>query len=98
MVPPLLRVVDDTTTNGLGRFRHPAEQRERPGLVEIFVEVAAFRALYAGGAAALAGTALEQADGVRHSPFELLEAALGHDDPSRMAVEDAHSLRSRVPV
>src|SRR5579864_9661241 len=96
IVPP--RVAVDCTTNGLARFRHSAQEREGPGLVEVLVQVAAFRALDAGRAAALARAALQQADGVRDPALELLEAALGDADSAGVAVVDEHRRASGVLV
>src|SRR6266540_5845066 len=84
------------TTNWLARFRHPGEQRRRAVLVEVLVEVAAFRALYAGGAAVLAWAALEHPHGVGDPALELLEAALGDADAAGMAVVDEHGGGARV--
>ena len=66
----------------LRRGQHPVEQRQRAGLVERLVQVAALRTLDARRAAALAGAALEQPNGVGDPALELGEAALGDADPA----------------
>src|SRR5881397_1640268 len=96
MSPPSF--VDDCTTNELPRIRHPRQKCEGSGLVEELVEVAALRALDAGRAAALAGTALEQRDRVGHPALELGEAALGDPDAAGVAVVDEDGRRSGVEV
>src|SRR5207253_3955052 len=64
------------------------QERERAGLVEELVEVAALRALDARRAAALARAALEQPHRVGHPAVELLEAARGDADAAGVAVVD----------
>src|SRR5438045_2172174 len=91
-------VVDDSTTNGLAGIRHPRQQRERAGLVEEFVEVAALRALDARGAAALAGAAREELGRVGDPALELLEAPGGDADAARVAVVDEDGGRAGVEV
>src|SRR3954452_23092536 len=88
--------VVDSMTNGSARNRHAPQQRQRAALVEVLVEVAAFRALHARGAAMLARAALEQAHGVGHPALELLEPALGDADAARMTVVDEDGRRAGV--
>src|SRR5436189_793015 len=96
--PPSRACVVAVMTNGLRRFRHPVQKRQRAALVQQLVEVAALRALHAGGAAALARAALEHAHRVGDPALELLEAALGDPDAAGVAVVDEHGGRARVVV
>jgi hypothetical protein len=72
---------------GLG-VEHPPQECQGAGLVERLVQVAALRALHAGGTAALAGAAGEQLRGVLGPPVEGLETPLGDADAARVAVVD----------
>src|SRR5947209_7329300 len=94
----LLGIVDIPMTNGLPGIRHPRQERRRALLVEVLVQIAAFRALDAGGAAVLARAALEQAQGVGHPALELVEAALGDADAAGVAVVDEYRRRAGVVV
>src|SRR3954467_10313482 len=77
------------TTSGLRAFRqHPSQERQRALLVEPLVQVAAFRRLDAGRAAAFAGAAGEQALGVADPALEDLEAVLDDADTARVPVVD----------
>src|SRR5690348_11721602 len=96
MSPPSF--VDDCTTNGLAGIRHPRQQRQRAGLVEELVEVAALRALDAGRAAALARTAGEKLHRVGDPALELLEAASGDADAAGVTVVDEDGRRAGVEV
>src|SRR3954452_22612663 len=85
MLPSFVDV--EVTTNELGRFRHPLEHGEGPGLVERFVQVPALGALHAGRAAEQTRAAAEQLSRVRDPALECLEAALRDPDTARVAVE-----------
>src|SRR3954469_1031657 len=87
-ISPSLGVGDGSKTNGLGGNRHPPQKFQRAALVQVLVEVAALRALHAGGAAALARAALEHAGRVLDPALEGVEAALGDPDAAGMAVVD----------
>ena len=63
-------------------------QLQRPRLVQRLVEVAALRALHAGGAAVGAGALADQPLGVADQALELLVAAAGDPDAARVAVVD----------
>src|SRR5438874_10572723 len=95
---PSFGIVDASKTNESAGIRHPRQKCEGSGLVEELVEVAALRAVDAGRAAALAGTALEQRDRVCHPALELAEAALCDPDAAGVAVVDEDGRRSRVEV
>src|SRR5919198_5393368 len=77
-----------TTERSLCLPEHPLEQRERSGLVERLVEIAALRALDAGRAAPFAGAAGEQLHRVLDPALECGEAAFGDADAARVAVVD----------
>src|SRR4051812_46808679 len=95
----LLRAfVVDSMTIGSARNRHPPQQHQRTGLVEVLVEVAALRALDARGAAVIARAAVEQADGVGDPALELLEAPLRDPDAAGVPVVDEDGGRARVGV
>src|SRR3982751_5904972 len=89
----LLWIDVDSTTNGSRRNRHPAQECQRPTLVEVLVQVAALRALHARGAAVLARAALEQPYRVTDPALELVEAALGDPDATGVAVVDEDGRR-----
>src|SRR5580765_8329368 len=72
----------------LRRGQHPVEQRQRAGLVERLVQVAALRALDTRRTTALARTAAQQLRGVLGPAGEDVEAALGDPDATRVAVVD----------
>src|SRR3954468_14234789 len=91
-------VVDDSTTNGLARIRHPRQQFQGARLVEELVQVSALRALDAGGTAALARAARQQLDGVGDPALELVEAARRDSDSTGVAVVDADRRRGRAEV
>src|SRR3979490_2362551 len=95
---PSLGVVVVGTTNGLARFRHPAEQCERARLVEVLVQVAALRALDAGWAAVLARAAVEHPCRVGDPALELVEAGRGGAAAARGPVVDEDRRRPRVLV
>src|SRR5690349_4054141 len=89
MCPPRGRFRGYDERGGSGSTReHATEERERGALVEQVVEVAALRALHAGGAAALARAAGDQARGVVGPRLEDLEAAFRDPDPADVAVVD----------
>src|SRR5213596_181621 len=94
--PPSGVCVVAVMTNGLRRFRHPAQKRQRAALVQQLVEVAALRALHARGAAALARAALEHPHRVGDPALELVEAALGDADAARVPVVDEDRRRAGV--
>src|SRR5437868_2707422 len=91
-------VVDDSTTNGLTRIRHAREKCEGARLVEELVQVAALRALDAGGTAALAGATGQQLGRVGDPPLELVEATGRDPDAAGVAVVDEDGRRARVEV
>src|SRR3954471_4204782 len=78
----------EVTTNELGRFRHPLEHGEGPGLVERLVQVPALGALHAGRAAEQTRAAAEQLSRIRNPALECLEAALRDPDTTGVAVVD----------
>src|SRR5215475_9411954 len=90
--------VDVSTTNGSAGIRHPCQKFEGTGLVEELVEVAAFRALDARGAAALARAAGEELHGVGDPSLELVEAAGRNAHAARVAVVDEDRRCTRVQV
>src|SRR3954465_3507504 len=96
MLPSFVDV--EVTTNELGRFRHPLEHGEGPGLVERFVQVPALGALHAGRAAEQTRAAAEQLSRVRDPALECLEAALRDPDTARVAVVDEDRRGSRLEV
>src|SRR3954469_5403924 len=96
MLPPSF--VDDSRTNGLAGFRHPRQECEGAGLVEVLVEVAALRTLDAGRTAALAGAAGEELGRVGDPALELVEAAGRDADAACVAVVDEDGRRARVEV
>src|SRR5439155_22618872 len=89
-----------TRSRGIDTFltEHSLEERERPGLVERLVQVAALRALHAGGASVLAGAAGEELRRVAGPALEGLEAALGDPDPAGVAVVDEDRRRTGLEV
>src|SRR5919201_4772519 len=95
-IPP--RVDYDSMTSGLPGSRHPAQQGERPLLVEQLVEIAAFRALDTGGTAALAWTAVEHPGRIGDPALEAIEAAFRDPDAARVPVVDEDGRRTGVPV
>src|SRR3954468_243869 len=100
----LLQVAFEGTTNGTRRDRqsaqseHAPEECESSGLVEEVVQVAALRALDAGGAAGFARAAGDQARGVVDPRLEDVEAALRDADAAHVAVVDEHRRAQRLRV
>ena len=84
----LSRLSASASRPGLRLAEHPPHQLQRPALVEGLVEVAALRALHAGGAAVVAGALADQPLGVAEQALELLVAAPGDPDPAGVAVVD----------
>src|SRR5215210_1107782 len=78
--------------------QHPLEERQRAGLVEGLVQVAALRALDARRAAALARTAAQELRGVLCPALEDVEAALGDPDAAGVAVVDEDRRPPRLEV
>src|SRR5579884_3053767 len=87
-----------STTNERVRNRQSLEEGERAALVEHVVEVAALRALDAGGAAIRARAAADQRGGVGDPALELLEAALRDPDAAGVAVVDEDGRPSGLRV
>src|SRR5207253_1740591 len=79
-----------------GRSREPREERERAGLVEHVVQIAALRALDARRAAVDARAAADHARRVGDPALELLEAALGDPHAARVAVVDEYRGPARL--
>src|ERR1019366_4282981 len=71
-----------------GALEQQREQRQRPGLRQGLVEVAALGGLHAGGAAARAGALGDQAVGVPAELLETRECGARYPDPARVAVVD----------
>ena len=69
-----------------------------PRLVERLVEVAALRALHAGGAAVLARALADQPGGVGDQALELVVAAAGDPDPAGVAVVDEDRRQAGLEV
>src|SRR5262252_6833048 len=91
-------IVDASTTNGSGGFRHPRQKCEGSGLVEVFVEVAALGTLDAGRAPVLTWAAGEELDRVGDPPLELVEAAGRDTDAAGVPVVDEDRRRTGVEV
>src|SRR6478672_11443576 len=89
------RAVTKSTAYGSSE---PGEERQRTGLVEHVVQVAALGALDARRAAVAARAATDHRGGVRDPALELVEAALGDPDAAGVAVVDEDRGRAGVEM
>ena len=97
---PITEICDARLTRPSPRpsREHPPHQLQRAALVEVLVQVAALRALHAGGAAVVAGALADQAVGVADQALELLVAAPGDADAAGVAVVDEDRRRAGLVV